>query len=95
VKSHDDFSVVSPTGEVVFVTANIGTGASGVAFADGDKSIVIDGRHQGCDKLDTFVHESLHIVFPDEDEETITDAANFISEVLWKAGYRRNCERRK
>ena len=95
MKSCDDFSVVSPTGEVVYVTANIGTGTSGMAFADGAASIVIDGRHQGRDKLDTFIYEALHVVFLDEDEESVSNSANFISDLLWKAGYRRNSERRK
>lgn len=90
----DNFTVVAPNGEIVFVTANIGTGTCGVAFPDAERSITIDGRERNKDKLDTFVHEALHVAFPDEDEGEISEGANFIAEILWKAGYRRKCERK-
>lgn len=95
MNKQDDFTVIAPNGEVVFVTANIGTGTAGVAFPDAERSITIDGRQRGKEKLDTFIHEALHIAFPDEDEKEIAEGANFVAEVLWKAGYRRNSEKKK
>jgi len=91
----DDFTIKTPKGEVVYVTANIGTGLSGVAITVAKHSITIDGRQRGKEKLDTFIHEALHIIFPDASEAVVESNANFVADLLWKAGYRRISEARK
>ena len=91
----DDFVVLTPKSEVVYVTADIGTGLDGVAISSARHSITIDGRLRGKKKLDTFIHESLHIVFPEKPEREILEGASFVAEILWKAGYRRMSERNK
>lgn len=93
--NHDDFTVCTPSGAVVYVTSNIGTGLDGVAISAARHSITIDGRHRGKKKLDTFIHESLHILFPDASEKTVAEGAAFVAEVMWKAGYRRQSEKKK
>jgi hypothetical protein len=93
--NQDDFTAKTPNGDVVYVTSNIGTGLSGVALSQARHSITIDGRQRGKAKLDTFIHESLHILYPELSEQCILKSANFVAEVLWKAGYRRISEQRK
>lgn len=54
-----------------------------------DKTISIDVRLRGVDRLDTILHESLHAALWPIDEEHITAAATDIAGLLWRLGYRR------
>jgi len=54
----------------------------------GDGEIIIDNRERGKSKMDTIIHETLHEVFEDMEEDDVSDAANNITEVLWAFGYR-------
>jgi hypothetical protein len=40
-------------------------------------------------RLDTLVHELLHLMCPDWSEKKVTRFAQFMSKQLWKQGYRR------
>lgn len=45
-------------------------------------------------RLDTLVHELLHLMCPDWSEKKVTRFAQFMSKQLWKQGYRRRSKRR-
>jgi hypothetical protein len=40
-------------------------------------------------KLNTITHEAIHIAYPSLTEQQTIDGADLISEILWKAGYRK------
>jgi hypothetical protein len=40
-------------------------------------------------KLNTTTHEAIHVAYPSLTEKETIDGADLISEVLWKAGYRK------
>ena len=41
------------------------------------------------DRLDTVIHEALHAVRPELDEDAVARTATDIAHLLWKLGYRR------
>jgi len=68
-----------------------------------EKSITISPRLRGCKRLDVIIHESLHAEFPRlreqlfskkgaDEEEWVEVAAENISKLLWRMGYRCNQE---
>ena len=54
-----------------------------------EKLIEIDPRIKGKLLLDTFIHERLHFIFPEMEEENICENAEILADFLWKHGYRR------
>jgi hypothetical protein len=52
------------------------------------RKILIDDRLVNRGKLETIVHELLHVCFPTVSEEHITESARDIARVLWALGYR-------
>ena len=68
--------------------------AAGWAYLPDHKSpklprkILIDERLKGRAKLETIIHEFLHVCFPQVSEEHITEAARDIAKALWALGYR-------
>lgn len=52
-------------------------------------AIVITPCRESCDRLDSFIHETLHTALPRLSESEVCRVAGDISQVLWKAGYRR------
>jgi len=54
--------------------------------------IEIDPRQKAADRLDTTVHELIHIVWTELHEADVVRAANRISSVLWADGWRRIME---
>lgn len=51
--------------------------------------ILIRKSRETRDRLDTFIHETLHSCNPALSEAEVSRVAGDISAVLWKAGYRR------
>ncbi len=52
------------------------------------RKILIDQRLKRRCRLETIIHECLHVCYPTESEEHITASARDISRVLWSLGYR-------
>lgn len=50
--------------------------------------IFIDTKYHGKDLLDSFCHEAAHAERPELSEAEVTKLSRFLSELLWKAGYR-------
>jgi hypothetical protein len=57
-----------------------------------DRIIVVDPRQSAKERMDTLVHEALHIIFPMLGEHKVILASRQISRVLWKQSYRRICQ---
>ena len=74
--------------------------AEGLAFqklhgdASGDRvpvkepKIEIDSRLRGRVRLETIIHEALHLACPWMPEITVGPVARYVSMVVWKMGYR-------
>ncbi len=58
-------------------------------------AIVIPPGRDTADRLDTFVHETLHASCPLMKESEVIRIADDVSTVLWKAGYRLKHQQRK
>jgi hypothetical protein len=54
----------------------------------GKPKIAVAYSLDGEEELEIFIHEMLHACYWDMDEEAITDAAQSISNALWRIGYR-------
>ena len=59
----------------------------------GDETIEIDPRlkpHGGPKgMMGTYIHETLHLLDPDKTEKEVAQWERTVTNVLWKAGYRR------
>lgn len=62
--------------------------ALGEAF-QGLNEIHIDPRQPPKEYLDTLVHESLHLAFPDLNEEAVSDGATMVARILWAQNFRK------
>jgi hypothetical protein len=51
--------------------------------------IELDPRQSSQDRLDTLIHEAVHIIWPEYDEETVIKVANRISSLVWEDNWRR------
>ena len=62
----------------------------GLAYL-GDKfdEVHIDPRQPPKEKMDTELHEKLHIIFPDWEEKAIRALSRKLSSYLWKLKYRK------
>jgi hypothetical protein len=61
--------------------------AVGLAHPDG--LIEIDSRERGRELLDTTLHEALHVVFGDLEEEEVVQIAGVLTDLLWNDHWRR------
>lgn len=52
------------------------------------RKVLVDSRLKGRPKLETIVHEVLHVLTPSASEEHITLSARDLARVLWALGYR-------
>jgi hypothetical protein len=59
----------------------------GVAHSDG--LIEIEERLKGKKHLEIIVHEVLHLLWPEADEEEIIKKSVALTKILWKENYRR------
>lgn len=55
----------------------------------GDNVVEIDPRQCESERLDTLIHELLHLMEPEWSEEKVEEVANWMSRILWRQGYRR------
>ena len=51
--------------------------------------IEIDPRQTSKDYLDTLIHESMHIIFPDMSETEVVKHSSRLARLIWRQGYRR------
>ena len=61
--------------------------AYGVASSDG--VIELDSRLKSKKHLEVLIHEVLHILNPEDSEDTIIKKSVTLTKILWKEGYRR------
>lgn len=59
----------------------------GLAHSDG--LIEIDERAKGKKHLELIIHETLHLLFPQADEQEIVEKSVTLTKLLWKENYRR------
>lgn len=64
--------------------------AAGLAWTD-DRTIAIDKRLKGKDRLETIIHEIIHIQNPKWPEIMVEGKAKEISDILWEMNYRCVC----
>jgi hypothetical protein len=82
-----DFCIIGPDMKPVHVYENH---VKGLAFqAKETYSTLFIKPATGQDHLDTFIHEGIHVCLPNATEKQVATYANFLSGLLWKAGYRR------
>jgi hypothetical protein len=53
-----------------------------------ERKILVDSRLKNRAKLETVVHEILHVCYPTVSEEHITLSARDLARALWALGYR-------
>jgi hypothetical protein len=53
------------------------------------KEIEIDVRAKGKKHLELLIHESLHLLYPDEPEEAIEKNSILMTNTIWSQKYRR------
>ena len=61
--------------------------AVGMAFEHDE--IHIDPRQTAKEECDTYIHEVIHLIFPNWKERKVAATARKISSFLWKQGFRR------
>lgn len=59
----------------------------GLAHSDG--LIEIDSRAKGRKHLELIIHEAMHLLFPEADEEEVIQKSVILTKLLWKENYRR------
>jgi len=55
----------------------------------GEFSIEVDIRQHGKKLLETYIHESFHLLFPEAEEEEVETKAIILTNLLWSQQYRR------
>lgn len=55
----------------------------------GHDEIEIDSRLKGKKLLEIIIHESLHLLIPEAEEEEIVQKSVILTNTLWHEGYRR------
>jgi len=66
----------------------------GLAYRD-EARIEIDPYQRPSEYLDSLIHESMHILFPDMKEEEVYKLGLFLSGFLWENGYRKTYQENK
>ena len=61
--------------------------AHGMAFSDGE--IHIDPRLKGRKLMEVYIHEVMHLLHPEDDEDTIVTNSVILCKFLWRMGYRK------
>jgi hypothetical protein len=62
--------------------------AIGIAWV-GDGRVEIDPRLTEKDRLEVLVHELLHHMHPEWNEEEVERHGEWLGKILWRQGYRR------
>jgi hypothetical protein len=55
----------------------------------GDGMVELDERLRGKKHLEILLHESVHLLFPEMDEDGVIDVSVVLTKLLWSEGYRR------
>ena len=63
--------------------------AMGMVAYSKNKVIFVVPRQNANDYLVTVIHVSLHLTCPDWTEEKVISVAKSLTDVVWKAGYKR------
>ena len=58
-------------------------------LADSDGTIYIDPRLKGKKALEILIHECLHILWKEEDEEQVINKSISLCNAIWQQRYRR------
>jgi hypothetical protein len=61
--------------------------------APSEPIIEIDSGLQGRVRLETVLHEALHLALPSLPEEAVLKTGRYLSMIAWHMGYRRDDER--
>jgi len=61
--------------------------AHGIAESDG--IIYIDPRLRGRKELEILIHETYHLLEPEDSEEEVIEKSVILTKLLWKMGYRK------
>lgn len=54
-----------------------------------DDTIEVDPRQEERERLDTIIHECIHLLFPDLSENNVRAVSRRITRVLWQDNWRR------
>jgi hypothetical protein len=60
-----------------------------IGLSDGSGTIEVDERVKGRQLMEIIIHECLHELFPELEEEEIINKSIVISKTLWHEGFRR------
>ena len=64
-------------------------------LADSDGIIYLDTRLNGIKHLEILIHESLHLLYPEDSEELIVEKSISLTKLIWSQRYRRIEEDKK
>ena len=51
--------------------------------------VMVDPRQVSSERLDTVIHEVVHVIFPDMEEDLVIKVSNRLASVVWGDGWRR------
>jgi hypothetical protein len=68
---------------------NLGRERAVGQYSHGDRHMDVDPRQPPREMLDTIIHEGVHAAFRELPEDAVIRVAGFLTETLWRAGYRR------
>jgi len=60
--------------------------AHGIAESDG--VIYIDPRLKGRKLLEIYIHEVMHLLYPEASEDEVIEKSVILTKLLWRLGYR-------
>lgn len=58
-------------------------------LADSEGIIYLDSRLKGKKHLEILIHETLHLLFPEAEEDEIVQKSIILTNLIWKQRYRR------
>lgn len=64
-------------------------------LADSQGIIYIDSRLKGKKHLEILIHETLHLLYPEDSEDLIVEKSITLTNLIWKQRYRRLEEEKK
>ena len=64
-------------------------------LADSQGIIYLDSRLKGKKHLEILIHETLHLLYPEDSEDEIVEKSIVLTNVIWKQRYRRLEEEKK
>ena len=58
-------------------------------LADSEGIIYLDSRLKGKKHLEILIHETLHLLYPEDSEELIVEKSIILTQLVWSQRYRR------